>query len=101
MNARQIKGQDIAARLKIERRDNKWIVPSQTGKGKYEVDIEKPFCTCPDFELRGMKCKHIYAVEYSIKSETDLEAQTTTITKTTRVTYKQDGRCITKPKPTR
>jgi len=57
MNTRQIKGQEIAARLKIQCKDNQWIVPSQTGKGKYTVDIEgkEPHCTCPDFELRGYK----------------------------------------------
>src|SRR5438128_4271806 len=88
MNTREIKGQDIAAWLKIERKDNKWIVPSQTGQGKYEVDIDKPLCTCPDFELRGLKCKHIYAVEYTIKSETEGDTHTTTITQTTRATYK-------------
>ncbi|HLX59280.1 MAG TPA: transposase [Ktedonobacteraceae bacterium] len=92
MNVREQKGKEIASRLKIERKDNKWIVPSQTGKGKYTVDIEGkiPHCTCPDYELRGLKCKHIYAVEFSIKTETNHETQTTTITKTTRITYKQD-----------
>ena len=84
MNTREQKGREMAARLKIVQKENTWIVPSQTGNGKYEVDIDKPFCTCPDFELRGLKCKHIYAVEYSIKSETDPQTQTT------RITYKQD-----------
>jgi transposase len=92
MNTREEKGKEIAARLKIVRKDNKWIVPSQTGKGKYTVDIdgEVPHCTCPDYELRGLKCKHIYAVEYTMKQETDPENHTTTITRTMRVTYKQD-----------
>jgi len=90
MNMREQKGKDIAARLKIERKDNLWIVPSQTGKGKYTVDLDVPLCSCPDFELRGLKCKHIFAVEYSIKHESDTESQTTTVTKTVRVTYKQD-----------
>ncbi len=96
MNVREQKGIEIAQRLKIQKQGNKWIVPSQTGKGKYEVDLEgkEPHCTCPDFELRGLKCKHIYAVEYTIKSETTHEngttTVTTTVTKTTRVTYKQD-----------
>ncbi len=92
MNTREQKGKEIASRLKIVRKENKWIVPSQTGNGKYEVDIEGkvPHCTCPDFELGGLKCKHIYAVEYTIKSETDHEHHITTVTKTVRVTYKQD-----------
>ena len=94
MNTRELKGKEIAARLKIVRKENKWIVPSQTGKGKYTVDIDGdvPHCTCPDYELRGLKCKHIYAVEYTIKSETSTEDDTTTVTTTItkRVTYKQD-----------
>ncbi len=54
MNMREQKGKDIAARLKIERKGDLWIVPSQTGKGKYTVDLEKPYCSCPDFELRAL-----------------------------------------------
>lgn len=39
-------------------------VESTSKKGKfYEVDIKKPFCTCPDFMFRELKrhgvCKHI------------------------------------------
>ncbi len=94
MNVRELKGKEIAARLKIQKKDNKWIVPSQTGKGKYEVDIDgkEPHCTCPDYELRGLKCKHIYAVEYTIKHETSTQDDTTTVTTTItkRITYKQD-----------
>lgn len=94
MNTREQKGKELASRLKIVRKDNKWIVPSQTGKGKYTVDIDGdvPHCTCPDYELRGLKCKHIYAVEYTIKQETSTEDDTTTVTTTItkRVTYKQD-----------
>jgi hypothetical protein len=52
MNTREQIGKEIAARLKIVRKENKWIVPSQTGKGKYTVDIdgEVPHCTCPDYD---------------------------------------------------
>lgn len=72
MNIREQKGKEIAARLKIQRKNNTWIVPSQTGKDKYTVDIDGkiPHCTCPDFELRGLKCKHIYAVEYILSMVT-------------------------------
>ncbi len=90
MNIREQKGKEIASRLKIERKGDVWIVPSQTGKGKYTVDLDIPLCSCPDLELRGLKCKHIYAVEYSTKHESDTESHTTTVTKTVRVTYKQD-----------
>lgn len=106
MNSRQLKGREIAERTKIERHGSQWFVPSQSGGGKYIVDVESqpPFCNCPDYELRGMKCKHIYAVEYTIRyeKETRIEATcteegttvTTTVTETTtktkRVTYRQD-----------
>jgi transposase-like protein len=45
-----------------------WIVPSQTGNGTYTVHFSNmPHrywkCTCPDFELRGIPCKHINAVQ--------------------------------------
>lgn len=32
-------------------------------KGEYEVDLEAGTCTCPDFEHRGAKCKHLFKVE--------------------------------------
>lgn len=92
MNIREQKGKEIASLLKIVKQGTKWIVHSQTGKGKYTVDIDGdvPHCTCPDYEQCSLKCKHIYAVEYTIKQETDPETQTTTITKTVHVTYKQN-----------
>jgi transposase-like protein len=45
-----------------------WIVPSQTGNGTYTVHFSNTphflwKCTCPDFELRGVPCKHINAVK--------------------------------------
>jgi transposase-like protein len=42
-----------------------WIVPSQSGNGTYTVTVFKRRwkCTCPDFELRGVPCKHISAVK--------------------------------------
>ena len=39
MNMREQKGKDIAAHLKLERKGNLWIAPSQTGKGKYTVAL--------------------------------------------------------------
>lgn len=32
-------------------------------KGKYFVEIDDGTCTCPDYEYRGNKCKHLLAVE--------------------------------------
>jgi len=42
-----------------------WIVPSQTGNATYQVTVFRRHwkCNCPDFELRGIPCKHINAVK--------------------------------------
>jgi transposase len=46
-------------------------------------------CTCPDFELRRQRCKHIYAVEYTLTREQQPDGATA-VTQTTRITYRQD-----------
>lgn len=48
--------------------DTRFKVESASKKGKfYNIDIEQPFCNCPDFMFREIKkhgkCKHIKAVE--------------------------------------
>lgn len=92
MDARQEKGLQIAATTKLVGEDNMWLVPSQAGKGKYVVDSEAKQCTCPDFESRQATCKHIFAVEYTIRREysNDGETQTVTETVTVKKTYKQE-----------
>ena len=54
MNIRELKGKEMASRLKIHKQDNKWIVPSQTGNGRYTVNFDGkiPPCTRPDADLR-------------------------------------------------
>ncbi len=100
MDARQQKGLEIAATMRLEKQaDGTWSVPSQSDKGRYRVTVgdDGPHCTCPDFELRQKICKHAYAVEYVMKRETVTEttpegAVRTTVTETAamRVTYPQD-----------
>ena len=92
MDARQEKGLQIAATTKLVGEDNMWLVPSQVGKGKYVVDAYNKQCTCPDFETRQSSCKHIFAVEYTIRREYTDDGQTQTITETVTVkkTYKQE-----------
>ena len=73
---RQQRGTAIAAIAKIKRNKLGWVVPSQSGNGKYVVDLddgEEPFCTCPDFELRQQPCKHIFAVAIAAQREGDGE----------------------------
>ena len=103
MTEREQKALVIAAKSKLVKKGDVWRVPSQSGyKPYYEVDPnpESPHCTCPDFETRHQRCKHIFAVEYTLEREssvtetTDGDTTTTTVTETVkvtkRVTYKQD-----------
>lgn len=43
-----------------------FLVPSQSGSGKYTVKLfrYKSSCSCPDFQKRGIPCKHIYACRF-------------------------------------
>lgn len=100
MDARQLRGMEIAATSKITKRGNEtWIVPSQSLNGKYAVTVtpEGKQCTCPDFELRQQPCKHVYAVQYVLFREQVTETKpdgsiTTTTTETAgvHVTYAQN-----------
>jgi transposase len=98
IEARKQRGLEIAALARIDKKDDVYIVPSQyrPNPTKYEVHYhpEHPTCTCPDFETRGCRCKHIYAVQYVIQREEHPDGSTTvtesvTVTKT-RKTYPQD-----------
>lgn len=90
MDIRQQKGITIAAKSTIKRDGNLYLVPSQSGNGKYKVDVEAKHCTCPDFDFRQAKCKHIYAVEHTIERSktTVIENGKTTVTETVKVTRK-------------
>ena len=64
------RGMAIAALAPITKNKLGYSVPSQSGKGKYVVNVDgDPFCSCPDFELRQQPCKHIYSVEFLIQRE--------------------------------
>jgi transposase len=98
MSEREQKALLIAAKSKLVKKGDVWIVPSQSGDDKYKVnntDPDWPTCTCMDFELRRSRCKHIYAVEYTIERETKTkttakgDTTTTTVTETVKIRYKQ------------
>jgi transposase len=95
ISEREQRGLAIAALCRIDKKDGLWTVPSQSGNGKYTVS-HGPLgchCTCPDHETRGVKCKHIYAVEFTIEREVHgdgSETLTRSMTITEKVTYKQD-----------
>ena len=103
MNERHDKALLIAAKCKLKKKGDLWLVPSQSGNGNYKVNVvdpDWPTCDCPDFELRRARCKHIYAVELVIEREQSItetidgDTVTTTVTETVKVTkrttYKQD-----------
>ena len=67
---RQQRGLAIAALTQIEENRLGYKIASQSGNGSYVVTPgDDPFCTCPDFEKRGERCKHVYAVEFIIQRE--------------------------------
>ena len=56
MNPRQIKAVEIASRFKIQEKEGKWVVPSQSKSGTYAVGLNgTPRCTCP--RLRHSRCR--------------------------------------------
>src|SRR5438270_95069 len=70
MDAREQRGLVIAALCKLNRTEEGWLVPSQTGTDRiYRVDPQKQTCTCPDHQEAGFKCKHLFAVEITMKRE--------------------------------
>jgi hypothetical protein len=87
---RAVKGQEIAACGGLSTDGIYWYVPSQSGRGVYRVDVasEPPTCTCPDYELSGLKCKHLYAV--TAAQQTASERPERPPRRQPRPTYRQD-----------
>ena len=75
---RQQRGLAIAILAQENIRPDKfgYKVPSQSGNGVYLVNLEDgPYCTCMDFEKRGLACKHVYAVEALLQRSEQLEQE--------------------------
>jgi len=97
-STRQQRGLELAATRTIRQKAGLWIVPSQAGNGTYSVHMMPKIAsfTCPDFETRGVTCKHIFAVTYVMKREQNADGSETvtkrvTVTATTeRTTYPQN-----------
>ena len=67
---RRLRGLAIAALERIRPDRFGYKVPSQSGNGSYLVNLEHgAYCTCPDFEKRGEPCKHVYAVQVTLRRE--------------------------------
>jgi transposase len=96
LNVRELRGLDIANRYTIKQENGFWFVPSASGKSnRYKVCLKSQKCTCPDFEIRRKKCKHIFAVEYHFEQDflSELASKEVTQIETyapPRKTYSQD-----------
>jgi hypothetical protein len=52
--------------LETNRKERLFEVRSSKEKGRsYRVDADIKMCTCPDFNFRFLKCKHIIAAEFA------------------------------------
>jgi transposase-like protein len=69
-NPRELRGRAIAENGNQIKRVNPlaYTVKSQNGNGAYSIlkDGSEWRCTCPDHVHRNVKCKHIWAVEFSL-----------------------------------
>ena len=69
-NGRKVRGLAIVAQAGMIERINSttYKVKSQSGNGWYLVEKQggEWRCECPDFVNRGVVCKHVFAVNYSI-----------------------------------
>jgi transposase len=96
MDLREQRGMELAATRVIKKKKGVWLVPSQSGNDKYQVNVQMTTCTCLDHETRGVKCKHIYAATFVMKREQNADGSTTvteslTVTETKeRTTYPQN-----------
>jgi len=86
MDAREIRGIEIAKTRKITRTADGWLVQSQSGNGFYKVN-KHMICNCPDAQFHEASCKHTYAIRYYLQVEKDTPAGTTT--QRVRISYGQ------------
>lgn len=92
MEPRVAKALHIAAVHKLAANNGHWRVPSQSGNGTYMVVVgrdETFHCSCPDYETRLMPCKHVMAIEFTIRRETGKDPKLS-FSETVKITYSQD-----------
>lgn len=95
MDSREQRGLAIAAKFKLIEKGGTWLVPSQSQDGEKYTVIPGTKCSYPDHEVRQVKCKHLWAVEYGLARETAqdgtvTETETGKVTRVTRKTYPSD-----------
>jgi transposase len=90
VDGRQQRGMQIAADGQVAGNGGIWLVGSQTTKGrKYRVNLFSGSCTCPDHEDTGSRCKHVWAVTFTMTAEVAPDG-TATVTQTACMTYRQE-----------
>lgn len=88
---RVLRGLAIAAEPNaIKQIGSAWSVVSQGTAGR-RYTVSDGVCDCPDFELRGQACKHVFAVEI-VQQRITAPDGTVTETQAMRVTYSQEWR---------
>lgn len=92
LQIRKQKGFEIAKTGKVKMIGNKWSVPSQSLNRSYDVilRLDKSECNCPDFAERGLKCKHIFAVELTVSQSSNRDGSVTAVAKVKRISYAQE-----------
>lgn len=83
-NLREERGREIAKKGEQVRRidKNRYQVSSQSNYGHWHdvIAIESGWsCTCADHKYRHVCCKHIHAVEFSIKIREEVRARSQTV----------------------
>ena len=69
--------------------DGIYVVPSATHTGTYVVNTTDRSCTCPDWETRGVRCKHQIAVAVC-RHELTLPDGSVVVTEAAKITYPQE-----------
>ena len=68
-DGRELRGQQIAnMKWQVKRiSEEAYKVKSQSGNGVYDIlkTVQGWMCSCPDHTYRNVKCKHIWAIEFS------------------------------------
>jgi transposase len=70
VDLRELKALEIAARSRIVFENGSYLVPSQSSAKKYRVTLHPEVgCTCEDFEIRRLPCKHVMATRLACERD--------------------------------
>ncbi len=87
MDGRQQRGMALAAKGGLVTKGHLWLVPSQSrARQTYKVNPFSGECSCPDHEATNLRCKHLWAVTFTMTAEIHPDGSSTV---TTRMTYSQ------------